>query len=150
MSGLDPLLVTINTIFFMGTLKITLSLQRAESFRISGTFASDLGDAMPLALANVLGMPLVILSLDHFTQFLHICPREVKCGVFPIFLCHCSNNVDSWAYGKEKIRGAERNLPDFFGLCPRCQKEFSGETVSKIVVDGEGGGGGGVITKNSY
>ena len=24
----------------------------------------------------------------------------------------------SWAYGKEKIRGAERNLPDFFGLCP--------------------------------
>ena len=27
-------------------------------------------------------------------------------------------------YGKEKIRGAERNLPDFFGLCPRCQKNF--------------------------
>jgi hypothetical protein len=22
----------------------------------------------------------------------------------------------SWAYGKEKIRGAEWNLPDFFGL----------------------------------
>jgi hypothetical protein len=34
-----------------------------------------------------------------------------------------------WAYGKEKIRGAERNLPDFFGLCPRCQKKFSGETL---------------------
>ena len=34
--------------------------------------------------------------------------------------------VSSWAYGKEKIRGAERNLPDFFGLCPRCQKKFSG------------------------
>jgi hypothetical protein len=26
--------------------------------------------------------------------------------------------IPSWAYGKEKIRGAERNLPDFFGLCP--------------------------------
>ena len=24
----------------------------------------------------------------------------------------------SWAYGKEKIRGAEKNWPDFFGLCP--------------------------------
>ena len=24
----------------------------------------------------------------------------------------------SWAYGKEKFRGAERNVPDFFGLCP--------------------------------
>ena len=28
----------------------------------------------------------------------------------------------SWAYGKEKIRGAERNL------CPSCQKKFSGES----------------------
>ena len=38
------------------------------------------------------------------------------------------STVGSWAYGKEKIRGAERNLADFFGLCPRCQKKFSGET----------------------
>jgi hypothetical protein len=37
-------------------------------------------------------------------------------------------HVGPWAYGKEKIRAAERNLPDFFGLCPRCQKKFSGET----------------------
>ena len=43
----------------------------------------------------------------------------------------------SWAYGKEKIRGAERNLPDFFGLCPSCQKKFP-EKLSKIVVDGGG------------
>ena len=53
--------------------------------------------------------------------------------------------LDPWAYGKEKIRGAERNLPDFFGLCPRCQKNFP-EKLSKIAVDGVGG----VITKNSY
>ena len=46
----------------------------------------------------------------------------------------------SWAYGKEKIRGAERNLPDFFGLCPRCQKNFP-EKLSKIVFDIGGGGG---------
>ena len=75
--------------FFHGDSKDNY-VQQAESFRISGTFASDLGDAMPLALANVLGMPLVILSLDHFTHFLDICPREVKCGVFPIHLCHYS------------------------------------------------------------
>ena len=44
-----------------------------------------------------------------------------------------------WAYGKEKIRGAERNLPNFFRLCPSCQKKFSGpEKLSKIVVDGGG------------
>ena len=53
----------------------------------------------------------------------------------------------SWAYGKEKIRGAERNFPDFFGLCPRCQKKFSGETFQNCC---RRGGGGGVITKNSY
>ena len=37
--------------------------------------------------------------------------------------------LEPWAYGKEKIRGAERNLPDFFGLFPRCQKKFSGQTL---------------------
>ena len=52
-------------------------------------------------------------------------------------LCVCSIFIYlySWAYGKEKIRGAERNLPDIFGLCPRCQKNFP-EKLSKIVVDG--------------
>jgi hypothetical protein len=41
------------------------------------------------------------------------------------------------AYGKEKIRGAERNLPDFFGLCPRCPKKFSGETFQNCCRRGE-------------
>jgi hypothetical protein len=49
----------------------------------------------------------------------------------------------AWAYGKGKIRGAERNLPDFFGLCPRCQKKISGETVQNCCRRGGGGGGGG-------
>jgi hypothetical protein len=43
----------------------------------------------------------------------------------------------TWAYWKETIRGAERNLPDFFGLCLRCRKKFP-EKLSKIVVDGGG------------
>jgi hypothetical protein len=41
------------------------------------------------------------------------------------------NDSSAWAYGKEKIRGAERNLPDFFG------KNFP-EKLSKIVVGGGG------------
>ena len=44
----------------------------------------------------------------------------------------------TWAYGKEKIRGAERNLPDFFGLCPSCQKKFSGETFKNCCRRGGG------------
>ena len=35
--------------------------------------------------------------------------------------------AQAWAYGKEKIRGAERNLPDFFGLSKKAlSKKFSG------------------------
>jgi hypothetical protein len=50
------------------------------------------------------------------------------------FLIFCAaktlqvNIRGAWAYGKEKIRGAERNLPDFIGLCPRCQKKISWKT----------------------
>ena len=42
--------------------------------------------------------------------------------------------------GRKKLGGTERNLPDFFGLCARCQKNFP-EKLSEIVVDGGGGGG---------
>ena len=47
-------------------------------------------------------------------------------------------NSRAWVYGKEKIRGAERNLPDFFGLCPSCQKKFSGETFQNCFRPGGG------------
>jgi hypothetical protein len=40
-----------------------------------------------------------------------------------------------WAYGKEKIREAERNLPDFSD-CSRVVKTNFPENLSKIVVDG--------------
>jgi hypothetical protein len=66
-------------------------IEHAKTYRISGTFASELGDAMPLALANVLGMPLVILSTQNFSPFLDICPREVKHSVLPIYLCYYPN-----------------------------------------------------------
>ena len=46
-----------------------------------------------------------------------------------------------WAFGKEKIRRAERNLPNFFGLCPSCQKTFSAETFQNCCRRGGGGGG---------
>ena len=65
-------------------------VEEAEKYRMCGTFAGPLGDAMPLALANVLGMPLIILSLDNSTPFLDICPREIKCELFPLYLAHYS------------------------------------------------------------
>jgi hypothetical protein len=47
--------------------------------------------------------------------------------------------IPTWAYGKEKIRGAERNLPDFFGLCPSRQKNFSGEIFPPKLLSTGGG-----------
>ena len=43
----------------------------------------------------------------------------------------CSQSYLDFGMGvrEGKIRGAERNLPDFFGLCPRCEKTFSVETL---------------------
>ena len=38
--------------------------------------------------------------------------------------------LDAWAYGKEKIRGAERNLPDFFGLCPTTPEKIFEEQIN--------------------
>ena len=40
---------------------------------------------------------------------------------------------------QRSIRGAERNFPDFFGLCPRCQKQFFGETFQNCCRRGGGG-----------
>ena len=36
----------------------------------------------------------------------------------------------AWAYRKEKIRGAETNLPDFFGFCPTSAKKFFAEKIN--------------------
>ena len=44
--------------------------------------------------------------------------------------------------GDEKIRGAERNLPDFFGLCPSCQKKIFHKNFPKLLSTGEGEGRG--------
>ena len=63
-------------------------VEEAEKYRMCGTFAGPLGDAMPLALAIVLGMPFIILSLENSTPFLDVCPREIKCELFPLYLAH--------------------------------------------------------------
>ena len=61
-------------------------MQEAEEYRKKGTFAGSLGDSMPLALANILKLPLMILSTKHNVPFIDICPRSVMTGAAPIFL----------------------------------------------------------------
>ena len=49
---------------------------------------------------------------------------SLSCYIF------CSPCSYPWAYRKEKIRGAETNLPDFFGFCPTSAKKFFPENIN--------------------
>ncbi|CAB3980735.1 Hypothetical predicted protein [Paramuricea clavata] len=47
----------------------------SERFRTSGEFAGQLGDALPLAMTNVLHIPILILTTVHNMPFLPVLPR---------------------------------------------------------------------------
>jgi hypothetical protein len=44
--------------------------------------------------------------------------------------------------GRKKIGGGERNLPDFFGFCPRCQNNIFQRNFSNLYMLSTGGGAG--------
>jgi len=47
-----------------------------ERFRRSGEFAGALGDALPLGMANVLNMPILILTTVHNMPIVSVAPRS--------------------------------------------------------------------------
>ena len=46
-----------------------------ERFRRSGEFAGSLGDALPMGMANILNMPLIILTTVHNMPIISVVPR---------------------------------------------------------------------------
>ena len=46
-----------------------------EIFRRSGEFAGSLGDALPMGMANILNMPLIILTTVHNMPIISVVPR---------------------------------------------------------------------------
>ena len=60
----------------------------AQNFVRDGHFSSALGDAMPLAMANVLHMPILILVPSSLIPFLSIFPRFNMEPISPIFLSY--------------------------------------------------------------
>lgn len=55
--------------------------QEAGEFLQSDHFSSSLGDSMPLAMANVLQMPIFILTPHYLTPFISVFPRQhVDCS----------------------------------------------------------------------
>ena len=47
----------------------------SEKFRRNGEFSGRLGDALPLAMTNVLNIPIIILTTVHNMPFLSLAPR---------------------------------------------------------------------------
>lgn len=57
----------------------SIDIQReASEFLRSGHFSSSLGDAMPLAMANVLQVPIFILTPHYLTPFVSVFPRRLR------------------------------------------------------------------------
>jgi hypothetical protein len=63
-------------------------MQEAEKFRKKGVFAVSLGDAAPLALSNILHLPIMVLTTNNTRAFTEICPRFLITSAKPILLAH--------------------------------------------------------------
>lgn len=62
----------------------------AESinFQQSGYFTGDLGDLMPMAMANVLRIPIIIITSEVHTPLINVCPEEAVLHNVPLFLAY--------------------------------------------------------------
>lgn len=63
----------------------------SQRFLINGEFAGSLGDAFPLAMANVLNLPLYILTSAHNNLFLSVVPRSNVNSNIAIYLSYNQN-----------------------------------------------------------
>lgn len=59
--------------------------QEAEKFKANGFFASDLGDSVLNALANVLSIQMIVFTAQESYPVIHVTPRQIKCN-YPIYL----------------------------------------------------------------
>lgn len=76
------------------------------NFEVYGYFGSDLGDLMPIAMANVLQMPIIIVTSEPHTPLISVCPEETVLYSEPLFLAYNSLGVGHYdaAVSIEKCR----------------------------------------------
>lgn len=60
-------------------------------FESEGVFSGPVGDLMPLAVANVLGIPLVIITSEPSNPLISVCPNGNTITSAPIFLAYTSD-----------------------------------------------------------
>lgn len=64
--------------------------REVANYRVSGYFGGPLGDLMPLAMTNVLGIPLAIITTESHTPIISVCPQDrIRTGA-PMFLAYTS------------------------------------------------------------
>jgi len=94
----------------------------AKAFLIDGHFATDLGNSMPLAMANVLGLPIVVFTQMENLPVLPISPREcIQC--MPIFLAFDQSGVGHY--------DAVTQIPQITHSEPSCEVEKYDELLNK-------------------
>lgn len=65
-------------------------LQEVKKFEQSGYYHGPLGDLMPIAMANVLHMPLAIVTSEPHSPLISICPSGSLITDLPLFLAYNS------------------------------------------------------------
>lgn len=63
-------------------------ISEADRFRQSGTFSGPLGDLIPLAIANVIQIPLFVLNPSYLTPFMMICPESMVPAQEAVYLAY--------------------------------------------------------------
>jgi hypothetical protein len=66
-------------------------LAEVQQYERPGFFGGNLGDLMPMAMANLLGIPLAIITSEPSTPLISVCPRGFVATPIPIFLAYISS-----------------------------------------------------------
>ena len=66
-------------------------LLEVQQYERLGFFGSNLGDLMPMAMANLLGISLTIITSEPSTPLINVCPRGLVVTHLPIFLAYISS-----------------------------------------------------------
>ena len=62
--------------------------EEIDRFRRSGEFAGPLGDALPMGMANVLKIPILILTTVHNMPIVSVAPRTSSNNPIALWLCY--------------------------------------------------------------
>ena len=111
----------------------------AESFNKNGFFDCALGNAVPLALSNVLKVSIVIMSSLELYPVIRILPREIPLSRIPLYIVHLrigaghydaaiDNPLLPWESGESSCSSSTSKLSS------SCQTEVTSKEPAKVPI----------------